>query len=716
MREGGRRPAIRSVALAGVAAVLAPIAVPASAVDLRASLEPAGEGEVRFEVVNGGDATVALLVRDTPLDPFLAHDALDVLAPRRGWPATVRLTWIGPVARRLPPGPEDVRTLGPGETVSALVSVADGYAVPEDGLYTVRWSGTLRAAAVARRAGADALGGARGGFVETAAGVPELRLALAATPPAPGTRLGPATYENCTADERAIIDEAARIAEDWSARSRAGLEALDGDERARSPRYRLWFGEHEPVRFDVVLGAFRGLERALAERRIDYTCGCTESGVFAYVNPSRPYGITLCPVFWQTSADGRDSRAGTVIHELSHFRTVAGTLDHAYAQAPSQRLAVERPELAVANADSYGYFAENRPAVPIDPDEAGAGAGAGADDPPGRDGPAFAELVPGRGVEGGLARGERAYFRADGAAAFELTSLAGDADLAVYADARLERRTCASERVEPVDECAANADGPSWVEVRGYSAASYRLVARPGTDSPEGGEGVPLLGSLDVGDAVSGTVERAALVAWRLVDGGFVELESSAGDADLYVHSVPPAGGPLGEDTLVCRSFGDSSLGETTERCRVAPGAPHYLLVTGYEAAAYTLSVSATDPAPAAPGAELAVVGDVSAATAGGAAPGAAATTTVAADDPGAPGAPGQGTNPGEDAGAAAAVAGPGTEGGSGGGAAADAPAGGDGRDADGGGGGGGVVGGWWLVPLALARRRRVRRLRAGRS
>ena len=678
MRDAGRWPATRRAALAGVAAVLASIAVPALAVELRASLRPAGEGEVRFEVVNVGDATAALLVRDTPLDPFLARDALDVLAPRRDWPAAVRLTWIGPVARRLPPGPDDVRTLGPGESVSALVSVADGYAVPADGLYTVRWSGTLRAAAVARRprSAGDALGhaggDALGGFVETAAGAPELRLALTATPSAPEARLGPATYENCTADERAIIDEAARVAEDWSARSRAGLEALDVDARPRSPRYRLWFGEHDPARFDVALGAFRGLERVLADRQIDYTCGCTEPGVFAYVNPSRPYGITLCPVFWQSSVDGRDSRAGTVIHELSHFPDVAGTLDHAYAQGPSQRLAARRPDLAVANADSYGYFAENRPAVPIDPDAAGAGTG--ADDPLGRERPAFAELVPGRGVEGVLALGERAYFRADGAAAFELTSLAGDADLAVYADADLERRACTSERVEPVDECAANADGPSWVEVLGYSAARYRLVARPaagaiqggqggtGGTGGTGGEGVPLLGSLDVGDAVSGTVGRAALVAWRLVDGGLVELESSAGDADLYVHSVPPAGGALGEDTLVCRSFGDSALGETIERCRVAPGAPHYLLVAGYEAASYTLSVDA--------------------------------------------GAAGSGAAPQGGAAGDATGAGTGTVG------AGAVPAADGSRDASGGGGGGGAAGGWWLAPLAslaLARRRRVR-------
>ena len=59
---------------------------------------------------------------------------------------------------------------------------------------------------------------------------------------------------------------------------------------------------------------------------------------------------------------GTDSRAGTLIHELSHFTVVAGTSDFAYGQSAASRLARTSPSRAVRNADNHEYFAENTPA------------------------------------------------------------------------------------------------------------------------------------------------------------------------------------------------------------------------------------------------------------------------------------------------------------------------------------------------------------------
>ena len=678
---------------------------------LAAALAPAGDGRVRFTVANEGEATVALLLRDTPLDRFLAHDVLEVVAPARDWPGVRHLPWTGPIAKRLPPGPDEVRVLAPGESVSALVPVGERYAVPEDGRYTVRWAGTLRVApgdgetaAAARRAAvaataprsrtdtsgaaAEAAPVATEAFREVRPDAAAAELALRATPPAPlGPRVRPATYEGCSADERAAIDEAALIAEAWSVESRSGLEALAPAERPASPRYRLWFGEHEPARFERVVESFRAIEDAFANETISYECGCTEPGVFAYVNPFVAHDITLCPVFWATTAAGRDSRAGTLIHEISHFRTVAATDDHTYAQVPSQRLAASRPDLAVDNADSYGYFAENQPAVPIDPDGERP-----ADDPAGGGaGPAFATLEPGVPVEGRLARGERARYRVDGAASLTLESLSGDADLFVHADAALVRRTCVSERVTPIDECPAVEGGTSWVEVLGYSAARYRLVAEPAAGEPAGsGEGIPLLGTLEVGDAVTGEVARSAIVAWRLADGGLVELRSTAGDADLYVHEVPADGGPLSESTLVCRSFGDSGQGDVTERCRVAPGEPHYLLVAGFDDAEYALSIGAADTAAGRPGDAFAVGDGTVMTPAGGADDHGSLGTVVAGEGTGAVGEAVVGDGIADD------------------GIADDGAAGGAAGDGGSGGGSGGPLAGLALAAALLARRRRA--------
>ena len=61
---------------------------------------------------------------------------------------------------------------------------------------------------------------------------------------------------------------------------------------------------------------------------------------------------------------GTDSKAGTLIHEMSHFTVVAGTDDHAYGQTAARNLAKSNPKLAVDNADSHEYFAENTPNLP----------------------------------------------------------------------------------------------------------------------------------------------------------------------------------------------------------------------------------------------------------------------------------------------------------------------------------------------------------------
>ena len=69
----------------------------------------------------------------------------------------------------------------------------------------------------------------------------------------------------------------------------------------------------------------------------------------------------LCNAFWSAPSLGIDSKAGTLVHEMSHFTVVAGTSDYAYGTSACQRLASTNPKKAVNNADSHEYFAENTP-------------------------------------------------------------------------------------------------------------------------------------------------------------------------------------------------------------------------------------------------------------------------------------------------------------------------------------------------------------------
>ena len=73
--------------------------------------------------------------------------------------------------------------------------------------------------------------------------------------------------------------------------------------------------------------------------------------------------IYLCGAFWNAPNTGTDSKAGTLIHESSHFTVNGGTSDWAYGQSDCKSLAISNPARAIDNADSHEYFAENRPAL-----------------------------------------------------------------------------------------------------------------------------------------------------------------------------------------------------------------------------------------------------------------------------------------------------------------------------------------------------------------
>lgn len=66
--------------------------------------------------------------------------------------------------------------------------------------------------------------------------------------------------------------------------------------------------------------------------------------------------IRLGTDFWSASLTGEDSRAGTIVHEVSH--KYAGTRDKEYGSIECGILARQEPDKAVKNADSYEYFVE----------------------------------------------------------------------------------------------------------------------------------------------------------------------------------------------------------------------------------------------------------------------------------------------------------------------------------------------------------------------
>ncbi|MDF2176633.1 M35 family metallo-endopeptidase [Aliiglaciecola sp. CAU 1673] len=127
-----------------------------------------------------------------------------------------------------------------------------------------------------------------------------------------------------------------------------------------SARYQTWFGAATSARYAKAVANFNAINDAIDNQDKTFDCSCKKT-YYAYVYPNQPYTVYLCRAFWSAPELGTDSRAGTIVHELSHFTAVAGTDDVVYGQSGAKSLAISDPDQALNNADSHEYFAENTP-------------------------------------------------------------------------------------------------------------------------------------------------------------------------------------------------------------------------------------------------------------------------------------------------------------------------------------------------------------------
>jgi len=132
--------------------------------------------------------------------------------------------------------------------------------------------------------------------------------------------------------------------------------------------YNKWFGYATAGRYNTVYTGYKKIITALSyetfscEPPSDRTCARKDIIVNAYVYPNAPNLTHICPNYW-TSHNMKDpnTRAKTHIHEMSHV-TIA-TIDgdgnkHYLGPTGAQNLAKINPNLAIRNAYSYGYYAE----------------------------------------------------------------------------------------------------------------------------------------------------------------------------------------------------------------------------------------------------------------------------------------------------------------------------------------------------------------------
>lgn len=129
---------------------------------------------------------------------------------------------------------------------------------------------------------------------------------------------------------------------------------------------RQWMALEHPDDLNFLADGLHRIFQALQGIHQDQiTC---EPGVkwYAEVTPNQlPHAITLGERFFTTHTYGTDSRAGTLIHETSHFKNVLRTNDHAYGVEECLALVEQAEESdtdlrkVINNADNWEYLVEN---------------------------------------------------------------------------------------------------------------------------------------------------------------------------------------------------------------------------------------------------------------------------------------------------------------------------------------------------------------------
>ncbi|BEL12088.1 M35 family metallo-endopeptidase [Actinoplanes sichuanensis] len=161
-------------------------------------------------------------------------------------------------------------------------------------------------------------------------------------------------FANCSSSEQTQLRTAISNAYTYSTRAQSWLAG----HTAGGGNYLTWFGAYSSARFNRATTTFAAITSQLTSKTVDLICDAA-SPYMAYVYQAEHYVIYLGRGYWPAAATGWDSKAGTLIHESSHFNVNGGADDHVYGLAEGQQLARTDPNRAVDNADNIEHFAES---------------------------------------------------------------------------------------------------------------------------------------------------------------------------------------------------------------------------------------------------------------------------------------------------------------------------------------------------------------------
>lgn len=312
------------------------------------ALSPEDGVLVNVAITNPTKSAIKILRWHTPFDG-VKEDLFAVTV--NGKPAE----YIGAEYKRAAPTEKDYITLNPGQLMETVVDLAGFYDFSESGYYQISYK-TEGQNIFSRETniltGADSL--ASNDVQIWVSG----RETKAPDYEPVDNVAGSTSFTGCSTSRQSSLLTARNNAYTYSNNSYGYLSA-----GTVGSRYTTWFGTYSSSRYSTVRSHYSSITSAMNNASVRFNCTCTDSA-YAYVYPTQPYTIYLCNAFWSAPSTGTDSKAGTLVHEMSHFNVVAGTDDWAYGQSAAKSLARSNPTRAVDNADSHEYFAENTPSLP----------------------------------------------------------------------------------------------------------------------------------------------------------------------------------------------------------------------------------------------------------------------------------------------------------------------------------------------------------------
>lgn len=301
---------------------------------------------VNVAITNPNKNTIRILRWYTPFDG-VKEDLFAVTVNGKA------VEYTGADYKRPAPADKDYITLKSGETLETTIDLAAYYDFSESGYYQISYraeNANIFTRETNILMNEDSLASKD---VQIWAAGRETKLPA----PSPVDNVNGSTgFTSCSTSRQSDLNTARNNAFNYGTNASSYLNA-----GTQGARYTTWFGAYTSSRYNTVKNHFTAITSAMNNASVTFNCTCTDSA-YAYVYSNQPYTIYLCNAFWSAPATGTDSKAGTLVHEMSHFTVVAGTGDYAYGQTAAKRLATQNPKRAINNADSHEYFAENTPA------------------------------------------------------------------------------------------------------------------------------------------------------------------------------------------------------------------------------------------------------------------------------------------------------------------------------------------------------------------